>query len=295
MNTTITINQLLPLANKPAVNFKVMQETIIKNSAEGSTLSIFPEDFLYGVLRSYSELHDAGQQFESWIKKFCELAKKYRTAIIPGTLPSIKNGEIHNSTVYIDKTGTVVAMYSKNNLWLSERGEYKPSLQLPKVFDSVLGKTAIIICWDIFDSRLFKHAIKQDAEWIIVLAFWSTNQSKDMAMSRGIVKNHYSGFSDSKMLDSLIQSRVAEYNIGLIFCNFAGKHDYTGITGPQRAISANRSQVVTPYLNVQYRASNRKEVSLKCRLDSITQSIKDFETHYGRRLDIANSYPWTSH
>lgn len=294
MHTAITINQLAPLADKADANFKTMQQTIAQNAAEGSLLAIFPEDFLYGVLRSRLQLINAGRQFDTWVKRFCELAKRYRIDIIPGTLPSLKNGNVYNSTVYIDKTGTIVTTYSKNNLWLSERDEYQPSLQLPKVFDSVLGKTAIIICWDICDHRLFESMIKQEVEWVIVLAFWSTNQSKDMARSRGTVKNRYIGFSDSKMLDALIQSRVSEYNIGFIFCNFAGKHEYQGLTGPQIAVSANRSQVVTPYLSVVYRLSNRREATLRCDLESISQSIRDFETHYGRRLDVVKSYPWTT-
>jgi predicted amidohydrolase len=295
MSTTIAINQLTSLANRPEVNFKTIQQTIARNAAEGSLLSIFPEDFLYGVLRGSSELMNAGMQFDRWVKRFRDQALQYQIDIIPGTLPRVIDGRVYNSTVYIDRTGAVLTTYSKNNLWLSEREEYAPSLRLPKVFDSVLGKTAIVICWDMFDHSLFKSAVKQGAEWIIVLAFWSTNQSKDMALTRGAVGNHYTNFSDSKMLDILIQARVSEYNVGIIFCNFAGKHFYQGLTGPQTAVSANRSQVVTPYLNVLYRLSNRKEATLLCKLDNISQSIRDFETHYGRRSDTVSSYPWLSH
>lgn len=292
MKTTISINQLLPLANQPMTNFETMKETIAKNSADGSKLSVFPEDFLYGILRNEAELVSAGRQFEMWVVKFCDLAKRYNIDIIPGTFPSVRDGCLYNSTVYIDKTGEVLTRYSKNNLWLSERDGYQPALQCPKVFDSVLGKTVVIICWDILDHRLFESAVKQNTEWVIILAFWSVNQSRDMAETRGKVGNRYAGFSDSRMIDVLIQSRVSEYDIGLIFCNFAGRHNYLGSTGPQYAVSANRSQLVTPYINILCRASNRKEVSLNCETESIMQAIVDFETHYGRRQDIVHGYPW---
>lgn len=293
MTTTFSVNQLLPLANRVKVNFEVMKKTIAQNSVDGSELSIFPEDFLYGVLRERSGLINAGKQFDGWVERFCKLAKQYDIAIIPGTFPFIRDGRIYNSTVYINKAGKVLASYSKNNLWLSERDEYTPALQLPAVFDSVLGKTAIIICWDIFDHLLFESAVKQGAEWIIIVAFWSSNQCDDLGVKRGLVKTCY-GSIDPKMLDSLIQSRVAEYNVGIVFCNFAGKHEYIGGSGLQSAISANRSQVVAPYLQVKCRLSNRKEATLTCRLDGITQSIEDFEIHYGRRFDIVGSYPWKS-
>lgn len=291
MKTVISVNQLLPLANKPQANFQTMKSAIAKNSAAGSQLAIFPEDFLYGVLRGEYELIEAGKQFDAWIRKFCELAQEYDIDIIPGTLPCFRNGRIYNSTVYIDRRGKVLTHYSKNNLWLSEREHYQPSLQLPEVFTSVLGKTAIIICWDIFDHKLFKSAVTQGAEWVIVLAFWSINQSADLAAQRGVVHNRYPGFSDSKVLDSLIPARVSEYNLGMVFCNFAGKHSYMGKTGPQVAISANRSQVVIPYLSIQYKLSNRKEATLTCQVDDITQRIDDFEVHYGRRSDIVNARP----
>jgi predicted amidohydrolase len=292
MKTIITINQLAPQANKPQFNFKTMQQTVAKNAAEGSQLSIFPEDFLYGVLRDHSEIVIAGKSFGRWVKKFCELAKQYQIDIIPGTFPSLKDNNTYNSTVYIDKTGKVITTYLKNNLWLSERDEYRPSLQPPTVFNSVLGKTAIIICWDILDHKLFQSSVKQGAKWVVVLSFWSTNQSNDSALERGIVKRRYPGCSDTKIIDVLIQSRVIEYNVGLIFCNFAGKHDYQGLYGLNTAISANRSQVIYPFLIVNKRLSNRKEATLTCEIDDITRSITDFEIHYGRREDVVNNYPW---
>jgi predicted amidohydrolase len=295
MKTFISINQLNPISNQPSLNFATAQKTIAQNAAEGSRLAIFPEDFLYGILRDRKDLMNAGQQFEVWVKKFCDLAKKYQIAIIPGTFPCLKDGSIYNSTVYIDEQGNVKTKYSKNNLWLSERDDYRPSLQFPEVFKGVLGRMTIIICWDILDHNLFEYAVKHGAEWVVVLAFWSTNQSKDLAIKRGVPRSKRShNISSSKMIDYLVLSRVAEYNVGIIFSNFAGIHEYAGVNGPQRAISANRSQLISPYGAVQVALRNRKEASLFCKLGDTKQDMKDFETHYGRREDIMNSYPWSS-
>lgn len=295
MKTSIAINQLNPLASQSAVNFKVMQETIAQNAADGSILSIFPEDFLHGVLRSRADLVKAGRQFDEWVIKFCDLARQYQIDIIPGTFPYYKNGNLYNSTVYINGLGHVITTYSKNNLWLSEREEYQPSLKPPDVFEGVLGKTAIIICWDLLDHTLFEAVVRQGVEWIIVLSFWSINQSKDLAMNRGVVRNHYTSFSDSKLIDTLVSARVAEYNIGVVFCNFAGTHEYISDTGPQVAISANRSQIVAPYFAFRANLRNRKEATLVYEVNSVEQAIKDFEINYGRRSDIISSYPRQQH
>lgn len=286
----IALNQLNPRSGH-RFNFEVMEQTIKQNAISGARLSIFPEDFLYGVIRDRRSLRAAAHQFPKWIQKFAKLAKQYNIDIIPGTLPSNSAGHFYNSTVYIDNEGKILTEYSKNNLWLSERDEYVPSQKLPEVFTSAVGKTAVIICWDVFYHKAFGAAIKQGAEWIIVLAFWSINQSEDLRIKRGKASHRYTDISDSKILDNLLRSRAVEYNCGIIFCNFAGAHTYEGMAGKQRAISANRTQVVDSHYKVYGRLSNRKEATLLCELDDITQSIKDFEIHYGRREDVVMDYP----
>lgn len=286
----IALNQL-NLQSNPQFNFEAMEQTIKQNAANGARLSIFPEDFLYGVIRDRTNLYAAARRFPEWIQRFAMLAKQYSVDIIPGTLPSSSAGLFYNSTVYIDSRGKILTNYSKNNLWLSERDEYAPSLNLPEVFESVVGKTAIVICWDVFYHKAFEAAVKQGAEWIIVLAFWSINQSDDLRIKRGRASRRYMDISDSKILDNLLRSRTVEYNCGIIFCNFAGVHTYEGTTGKQQAISANRTQVIDPHYKVYGRLSNRKEATLLCELDNITQSIQDFEIHYGRREDVAMNYP----
>ena len=48
----IALCQLTPIANRPDLNFKKMQESIKYAATNNAVLCIFPEDFLYGILRS---------------------------------------------------------------------------------------------------------------------------------------------------------------------------------------------------------------------------------------------------
>lgn len=97
----ITVNQLLPKSSDPEANFQAMELTVEKNRAAGALLAVFPEDFLYGVLRQRRQLIRAGETFSTWVSRFQALAKKYAIDLIPGTFPSCKDGMIYNSTVYI--------------------------------------------------------------------------------------------------------------------------------------------------------------------------------------------------
>lgn len=291
MKNYVAVNQLNPKSNMPEENFARLVKTIIQNVSSGAQLAVFPEDFLYGVLRIRSELLSAAEKFGYWTDQLRKTAKKYQVDIVPGTMPMLKDGKLYNAAVYIDKSGEILTTYTKSNLWLAEREEYSASSTLPKVVTGVLGKTAVIICWDIFDHTLFRSVVRQGVKWIIIVSFWSTNQSESMKKQRGEVKYDYDPRLDSHALDVLIKSRVVEYNVGIIFVNFAGTSVYESKEGLDKAVSANRSQVVSPFLITHGRLSNRKEEALICGIQDISQDINNNEIYYGRREDIVANLP----
>lgn len=184
--------------------------------------------------------------------------------------------------------------YSKTNLWLSERAEFTPGTHQPKSFDSILGKTIQIICWDLMNPRIFEEAIKQDAQWIINTSLWTTNQTRSLAKTRGKTKNKYHiPVSRSERLTAIVETRSTEYNIGVIFCNIGGKHQYLADDGLlQHANSAGSTQVIAPLDSVKKGVKSRTEQILLCEIPDIKDSIFDHEILWGRREDIKNNYPW---
>lgn len=292
MKARIALCQLTPLVNQPEKNLVKMKSAVRKCSKSGVKLCIFPEDFLYGILRGKDNIKEAGEKFQFWTNAFCELAKKYRIDLIPGSLPLSEKGNLYNTTVYINSKGKVVNKYRKTNLWLSERFDYRSSPYRPKSFQSFLGKTMIIICWDLMNHQLFESAVKQNVDWIIVISLWSTNQSNDLAKERGRPKNKYPGNMDSSLIDSMIRARVYEYNLGIIFCNFAKTLKYEGENSSfEFAFSAGRTQVVVPLIGVVKKLNNKQENILISDLPDIKEYIKDYEILYGRRNDIKKTYP----
>lgn len=295
MTKRIALCQLNPIAGRPEENFETIEKTIKNSMGNGVLLFIFPEDFLFGILRDRNDIKNAGDNFKYWVNQFCLLTKKYKVDIVPGSFPMIKNGKLFNTTVYINKKGQVLNQYSKTNLWLSEREEYSVSNKPLKCFDSVLGKTMQIICWDLMDRKLFEEAIKQNAEWIINVSLWSVNQSRDLARKRGKTKNKYRlSVRKSERLNSIIETRSAEYNIGIIFCNIGGTHEYIAQDGfVQEARSAGSTQILAPLDGVRKIAKNRKEQILICDVPEIKNYISDHEIFYGRREDIIKNYPYS--
>ncbi|MEI6462683.1 MAG: carbon-nitrogen hydrolase family protein [bacterium] len=208
MKTRIALCQLNPLSRNPKNNLTIIEQVIDKYSKKGVKLFIFPEDFLFGILRKKSDSLIAGKEFHYYLDKFSKFSKEYKVDIIPGSFPMLKNNKLYNTTVYIDKNGEVLNQYSKTNLWLSERDCFTTGKGNSECFKSVLGKTVQIICWDLMDHKLFEDAVRQKAEWIIVTSFWTVNRSSDLVKKRGETKNSYFiPINRSERLSSLMETR----------------------------------------------------------------------------------------
>ncbi len=295
MNKRIALCQLNPRAGKPEENFSTIEQTIKNYAEEKIKLFIFPEDFLNGILRDREDILAAGKKFDFFVNRLCKFARGYKVDLIPGSFPMLRNKKLLNTTVYIDHKGKVLNLYSKTNLWLSERNEYSSNDKLPKCFESILGKTMQIICWDLMDRKLFEQVVKQGVEWIINISLWSTNQSRDLERKRGKTKNQYRiSIRRSERLNSIIEARSAEYNVGIIFCNIGGIHRYNAMDGlPQEARSAGSSQVLAPLDGIRKIVKNRKEQILICDIPDIKDYISDHEILWGRREDIKTNYPYS--
>ena len=295
MSKRIALCQLNPEAGKSEKNFFTIDQTIKNYAEEKIKLFIFPEDFLNGVLRGREDILTAGKKFDFWINRLCEVAKRYKVDLIPGSLPLFEKGKLFNTTIYINSEGKIINQYSKTNLWLSEKDDYSVSPNSPKVFQSILGKTMQIICWDLMDHKLFEEAIKQEVEWIINVSLWYTNQSKDLERRRGKTKNKYRiPVRRSERLSSIIETRSTEYNLGIIFCNIGGIHKYIGQDGSHdEARSAGCTQAIAPLDGVRKIIGSIKEKILICDIPEVKDYIYDHEIFYGRREDIKTNYPYS--
>jgi len=293
METAVALCQLNPVSKKPEINFKKVESVLATYEGKNISLFVFPEYFLYGILRVKKDLRVAGKNFRFWVKRFCSLARKYDLDLVPGSFPLFKKGKLYNTTVYIDRKGNVLNQYSKTNLWLSEREDYDINPDPPKVFNSILGKTVQIICWDLMDHHLFEEAVRLKAEWMINVSLWTTNQTGDLMRKRGRAKKRYPISQSSKSLDSIIETRSTEYNIGIVFCNIGGSHNYITLDqSTEQARSAGSTQIVAPLDCVRKIVKNRKEQVLICKVPKIKNHLSDHEIFYGRREDVKNNYPY---
>ncbi|HZE87349.1 MAG TPA: hypothetical protein VE090_04030 [Methylomirabilota bacterium] len=71
MKVKVALCQLNPLSGKPEINFYKIESVLKKYAKRNVALFIFPEDYLYGVLRNRNEIAEAGKNFDLWVKRLC--------------------------------------------------------------------------------------------------------------------------------------------------------------------------------------------------------------------------------
>lgn len=284
--TKVSVFQYTTITGRFDHNIARMQHELRNAADNGVELCVFPEYFMSGIIRSREEILRAADRAKGGIKQLCDIARECHMQIIPGSYPVLEDGVCYNETCFIDQTGRVVSTHRKRNLWINERDQLSPGFGPIRVFDSVLGKTTMLICWDLMDRRLFEQAVATGSEWIVCVSLWSTNQPKHLRKLRGGPSQPYPGYSDAKLLDALLATRALEYNIGIVFCNVGGHHEYIEDGERDVARSAGRSQVVVPLLRSYGKITSRQEQSLTVDIPDISTTIKDCERFYGRREDV---------
>jgi predicted amidohydrolase len=118
-------------------------------------------------------------------KYFCELAKKYKVWLIPGSLYEKREGEIFNTTSVINPDGKVVSRYSKMFPWTPyesgvEAGNKFVVFDVPDV-----GRLGISICYDMWFPETTRTLACMGAEVIIHLTMTNTiDRDAELAIVR---------------------------------------------------------------------------------------------------------------
>lgn len=114
---------------------------------KGADIVLFPEAFQYIFHREIkSDPEKLTEVTEKWQKRLSELAKKYRSYIVPWDY-FYEDGKCYNTSYILDRNGEFVGRYKKCNLTYSELQTLTNGNEYP-VFDLDFGKVGIMICFD---------------------------------------------------------------------------------------------------------------------------------------------------
>lgn len=143
-------------------NFKVIESFIQQSKAQGSSLVVFPENF---VCFAAGKQRDTAQQFEVIQKRLETLAHQHQIWIIAGTLPCpfrpdgsvIQDGRVRTVSLCISPERTE-ARYDKIHLFDVQVGDAVGGYQESRFFEpgdevviaqTPFGKLGLMVCYDL--------------------------------------------------------------------------------------------------------------------------------------------------
>jgi predicted amidohydrolase len=261
MPVKIAVVQFEILQFAPEANLKKAERFIREASTEAQII-VFPEDFVVGPLHGRKEFIDHDGRY---VKHFQQLAATYNIDIVAGSIPEGYNGDLYNTTYYIDRAGTIRGSYRKVNLWLSERSYITPGKEIC-VFDTGYGKVGLIICWDLMFPEIFRAMVKQGVEIVICPSYWCLEDA-------GVGIKHDEQ-AEIKLVNALCVTRAFENEVVLVYANAAG----TVGDEENTSILIGQSQITLPFKGAVRSLHHNQEAMFIQEVD--TSILADAEIAY---------------
>lgn len=98
---------------------------------------------------------------------FCDIAKKYTTNIIMGSIIERRGQQYYNTSVLIDRNGKIIGLTSKVHTFAGERVACEAATDI-NVHDSEFGKIGIAVCSDFWIVEYMKILILKGAKIIFI-------------------------------------------------------------------------------------------------------------------------------
>lgn len=169
--------QIEPEIGKKDENLKKVRAVIEKNAHKKPDLIIMPEFFNTGVNKDAFKLLAEEETQSHTVDFFSELAVKYGTYILCGSIVEKEGDNLYNTSMLLNKKGEIVAKYRKINLFKYFGGtenEYITAGSKLVVVDTEFGKIGLSVCFDIAYPRHFVELAKKGAQIILCPAAWCT-------------------------------------------------------------------------------------------------------------------------
>ncbi len=177
---------------------------LVEQAADKADVIILPEIWTTGyALRNVAAA--AEDRDGPLMTQLAGIAGKQRVNIIAGSVPVSRDGRIYNTTMMIDRQGTIINAYEKIHLFsmYGEQRFFTPGTKLGMVsLDSMTAGVAI--CYDLRFPELFRSLALQGAQLVFVPAEWPA--------ARG---HHWR---------TLVQARAIENHLYICAVNCVGEH-----------------------------------------------------------------------
>ncbi len=200
--------QFKPIIGDKNANLKIVEKFIDDNSDKKLDLVILPEFFSTGV--SHEDFVNSPEDINGGfvISFISDLAKKYKTNIVAGTVIESDNGKLYNTSFVLDRNGSIIGKYRKIHLYNymggTEGERITPGNEL-KVVDFDFGKVGIGVCYDIRYPLHYKNLVKEGAQLIVLPTAWIVpNEIYDNKESLEYTKDMWIALNRTRAFDNMV-------------------------------------------------------------------------------------------
>ncbi|KHD85833.1 carbon-nitrogen hydrolase family protein [Heyndrickxia ginsengihumi] len=258
----VTIAQFTPKLGNKSANIKNMINMMKKAKEQQSQLIVFPELCLTGyfISESLSELAEplSGKSIQT-LQTACKEHGIYAVISFP---EKHLNGTFYIAAALIDDKGSIKGIYRKSHLFANEGDVFSSGTELP-VFDTELGKMAIMICYDLEFPEVARILRLKGAQLLLV----------PLANMQPYEKYQF----------IYLQSRAMENQIPIVLCNRTGTENDTHFFGESAIVSSDGSLLIKLNDEEQLQTIH---VPLNEQLDEQLSYMKDRRTDlYAELLD----------
>lgn len=233
-------------------------------SGRGTQVMLLPEMWTLGF--DYDSMAKLAPSYvEDALSLLRDMAVKYGSYIVSGTLPESENGAFYNTAFLISPKGELAGKYRKVHLFegMKEKEFFTPGGEAG-VLETSFGKIGIAVCFDIRFPELFRQMALDGAEAIFVPAHFPHPRQQ-----------HW---------EVLLRARAIENQLYVIGCNRVGKEGQKEFFG--------NSMIVGPYGEIVDEAGEGEEVLTETiDLENVQQMRKMLPTISERRPEAYGTPP----
>lgn len=210
--------QINSLFNDKKKNLSKIEYYLDINSDRKLDLVLFPEFFSTNIAFEKSPEGENGGEV---ISKVCELAQKYNTNIVAGSVVRRVGTKHYNTSFAINRQGEVIAKYDKIHLYKFLGGnEHSFISEGNKIVtvDFDFARVGLAICFDIRYPLHFNKLIKEKVDIITLPTAWLIPSDVDKKPAK-------------EMWLSMCRTRAYDNMTFFVVCNQTGKvgKDFIGI------------------------------------------------------------------
>lgn len=244
-------------------NYDYVQELIYNTvKKENTDVVVLPETWSTGYYPKNDLMSFCDVDGDRIKKTFSLVARNLNVNIVAGSVATLKNGKVFNTSYVFNRNGEMVGEYDKTHLF-TPMDEHKFFEYGRKITTFSLDghKCGIIICYDIRFPELVRTLALDGIEMLFVVSQWPDKRI-----------GH---------LKTLSMSRAVENQMFVVVCNSCGKADDVVFGGS--------SAIIDPWGNLLVSAGKKEEIiTADCDFTIIKEIRNAINVFNDRKTDLYN-------